>query len=105
VILKGEYVMSEPELDVRRVQVPDFCLDSKPAHYYSEELLVPLSTWRHVKTGSTYTVLGVSTSSTNGPGEGVDKVVIYVSHTHQQLRHRDIAEFLDGRFCPEPRGG
>lgn len=93
--------MSEP---VRQTQVSDFVMDMKPPYYYSEELLYPLSTWRHGKTGNTYTVLGVSTSSTNGPGEEGKRVVIYVSHTHQQLRHRDIAEFLDGRFCPEPRG-
>jgi hypothetical protein len=72
----------------------------RPHEYYTEELLRPLSTWRHARTGSTYTVLGVSESSTNG--EEGKRVVVYVSHTYQQLRHRDLSEFLDGRFEPVP---
>jgi hypothetical protein len=62
----------------------------------------PLSTWRHLKTWGTYTVLGVSVSPTNGPGERMDRVVVYVSHTYQALRHRDLGEFMDGRFEPVP---
>ncbi len=62
--------------------------------------LTPYSTWKHVKTNSTYTVLGISLQGTNGPGEHEAECVIYVSHTHGHLAHRDISEFLDGRFQP-----
>lgn len=67
-----------------------FRMTNKPA---------PYSTWRHVKTGSTYTVIGVAECSTNSNiGE---ESVIYVSHTHQGLRYREIREFMDGRFVLE----
>ncbi len=57
----------------------------------------PYSTWVHVKSGGTYTVLGVSRDSTNGPGEGKE-CVVYLSHAYQALRHRGLQEFTDGRF-------
>jgi hypothetical protein len=56
--------------------------------------LQPYSTWRNLKGGSLYTVLGISTCSTNGPREGKEQVVVYISHTYQRLRHRDVSEFL-----------
>ena len=58
----------------------------------------PWSTWRHLKTGSTYTVLGIAECSTNGPREGTEVSVIYLSHERQILHYREISEFLDGRF-------
>lgn len=58
----------------------------------------PYSTWRHLKTGSTYTVLGVAECSTNGPLENTERAVIYVSHTRQELWYRELSEFMDGRF-------
>lgn len=67
--------------------------------YFPESMLRPYSTWRHEKTASTYTVFGVSTCSTNG-SDGGKKVVVYISHTGQHLRHHDLNEFLDGRFVP-----
>jgi hypothetical protein len=66
---------------------------------YDRALVTPLSRWMHVKTKSTYTALGVSRCSTNGPGEGVE-CVVYWSDTYRGLRHRDADEFLDGRFVP-----
>lgn len=71
---------------------------------FDRSLLTCGSTWRHVKTDSTYTVLGIATNSTNGERENVEQLVIYVSHTHQSLRVREINEFLDGRFEIIPKG-
>lgn len=59
----------------------------------------PWGTWRNIKGSSLYTVVGVSVCSTNGPREGVERVVVYISHTYQKLRHRDLAEFLE-KFVP-----
>lgn len=56
----------------------------------------PYSTWRHVKTGSTYTVLGVASCSTND--RRPEESVVYVSHDYQGLRYRELTEFMDGRF-------
>lgn len=55
----------------------------------------PYSTWLH-RGGSTYTVLGVSQCSTNGNES--ERAVIYVSHTYGVLHHREVSEFMDGRF-------
>ncbi len=66
-------------------------------------LLVPYSTWRHVKTNSLYVVLGIALCGTNGPDEHRALAVIYVSLTHQHLSYREINEFLDGRFQPTAR--
>lgn len=60
--------------------------------------VLPFSIWHHPKTGSSYTVIGISECSTNGSEGG--RVVVYLSHTHQTLRHRDYREFTDGRFQP-----
>lgn len=57
---------------------------------------LPFSTWRHVKTGSTYTVLGVALCSTND--RPPEESVVYVSHTYQAMRYRELSEFMDGRF-------
>ncbi len=64
-----------------------------------ESLLTPFSIWRHLKTNSTYTVLGITKRSTNGQ-EGVQSVV-YVSHTLGEMHDREVSEFLDGRFRKE----
>ena len=71
----------------------------------TEADLVPYSTWRNLKGGCLYTVLGISTCSTNGPREGKERVVVYLSHAYQKLRHRDVDEFL-AKFVPvQPSGG
>ncbi len=56
------------------------------------------STWKHLKTNSTYTVLGVADCSTNGEREGVEQSVVYISHTQGKMKYREVSEFLDGRF-------
>jgi hypothetical protein len=69
----------------------------------SEESLVPFSTWVHFK-GGTYTVLGVATCSDNGLDEGKRQSVVYFSHKYQELRYREVSQFLDGRFVPVQQG-
>jgi hypothetical protein len=69
---------------------------------FTEVDLVPYSTWFHSKTGGTCTVLGVATCSTNGDRENVERCVVYFGHKYQQLRYREVSEFLDGRFKPVP---
>jgi hypothetical protein len=67
---------------------------------YTEADLVPWSTWKHIATGSAYTVVGIAVCSTNGERENEERSVVYVSHTHGVLRYRELSEFLDGRFAP-----
>jgi predicted SAM-dependent methyltransferase len=67
---------------------------------YGRELLTPGSTWRHVRTDSTYTVFGLALCSTNGEREHREESVVYASHTHGHLCYREVGEFLDGRFRP-----
>lgn len=67
---------------------------------YNRESLIPFSTWKHVVTGSFYTVFGIASCSTNGPREGVEESVVYVSHTYDGLLYRELSEFTDGRFEP-----
>jgi hypothetical protein len=62
----------------------------------------PWTTWRHLKTNSTYTILGVATCSTNGEREGREMSVVYLSHERQVLHYREISEFMDGRFEEVP---
>lgn len=69
-----------------------FSLDDLKAH----------PVWRHVATDSLYHVLGVSRCSTNGERDGKEECVVYFSMDYQALRHREVGEFLDGRFTPEP---
>jgi hypothetical protein len=66
---------------------------------YSRDFLTPGSLWRHGK-GGMYVVLGISTCSTNGERDGKEEVVVYWSFKYESLRHRDVTEFLDGRFQP-----
>ncbi len=54
------------------------------------------STWKHVKSGGTYTIIGVALCSTND--REPEESVIYISHDYQQLRYRELKEFMDGRF-------
>ena len=61
-----------------------------------EDYLTPYNTWRHIKTGSTYTALGIARCATNGKEDELS--VIYVSHTKQELHYRELSEFMDGRF-------
>lgn len=70
---------------------------------FEEADLVPLSTWRHFK-GGTYTVLGIASCSDNGPDEGNRRSVVYFSHKYQELRYREVSQFLDGRFVPVQKG-
>lgn len=58
--------------------------------------------WRHVETDSLYVVLGIAECSTNGPRCGVERSVVYFSLTQQEWKYREVEEFLDGRFVPEP---
>lgn len=60
----------------------------------------PYSTWKHLKTNSTYTVLGISTDSTNDAPDPDEKYVVYISHTNWTIKHRKLSEFVDGRFEP-----
>jgi hypothetical protein len=53
-----------------------------------------------VETGSLYHVFGISLCSTNGPLCGVERNVVYFSIDYQGFRHREVNEFLDGRFVP-----
>ncbi len=66
-----------------------------------ERLLEPYSTWKHLKTDTTYTVLGIAKCSTNGVDGEVS--VVYFSHKYQELRYRKLDEFLDGRFLRLPK--
>ncbi len=68
---------------------------------YPTEKLLPLSVWYHPMSHGFYTVIGVSTCSTNGPNDNKEEVVVYFSHKHRKLWHRAIEEFLDGRFVPQ----
>jgi hypothetical protein len=68
---------------------------------YGRHELVPFSTWYHRGSNSFYTVIGIALCSTNGPDEHKAEAVVYVSHTHQGLRYREIKEFLSGRFVPQ----
>lgn len=56
--------------------------------------------WRHRKTNTLYIALGVALCSTNGDRENVERSVVYWSLSKGQMRYRDIAEFMDGRFEP-----
>jgi hypothetical protein len=67
---------------------------------YNKELLKPLSEWRHIRTGGTYTVIGLALCSTNDPRELKEESVVYWSQTYRALRYREVSEFLDGRFYP-----
>lgn len=69
---------------------------------YTVEDLKAHPVWRHVKTDSLYHVAGVARCSTNGPREGEEDSVVYFSMSYQSLRYREVGEFLDGRFRPEP---
>lgn len=67
---------------------------------YQRDMLEHCPVWRHVKTGGLYHVVGTAVCSTNG-SEGAE-CVVYFSMTYQAWRYREIGEFLDGRFVPEP---
>lgn len=70
---------------------------------YTPENLPANPVWRHVKTGGLYHVLGVARCSTNGERDGKEGSVIYFGVSSQTLFYREVGEFLDGRFVPEPR--
>lgn len=61
----------------------------------------PNSTWVHVATGSTYTVIGIAMCSTNE--RPPEESVVYISHDYQELRYRELKEFMDGRFVQKPK--
>ena len=87
------------EMKPDRVMQEELVKENGPTAY-GRHLLTPLSEWRHEKTGSTYTVIGVALCSTNGPGEHTIESVVYWSKAHQALRYRLLYEFLDSRFVP-----
>lgn len=66
----------------------------------SEDALTQYSVWYHPKGGGVYLVTGVSTSSTNGDHQEGQRVVHYLSFKYREPRHREISQFLDGRFVP-----
>lgn len=66
---------------------------------YSDTDLERSRVWRHARTGNLYHVIGVSVCATNGAAEG-QVCVVYFSVSEQILYHRNIREFLDGRFIP-----
>jgi hypothetical protein len=67
---------------------------------YTEEDIARNPVWRHVATNSLYHVEGIAECSTNGK-EG-ERAVVYFSMDYQGKRYREVSEFLDGRFVPEP---
>ena len=69
---------------------------------YTVEDLRDNPVWRHVASDSLYHVLGVAKCSTNGERDGKEQSVVYFSMGYQSLRYREVSEFLDGRFVPEP---
>lgn len=70
---------------------------------YSERDLLSCSRWRHKKTGGLYRVLFVAACATNG---AAGRAVVYRRDNDYPVDgdyfYRDVAEFLDGRFEPEP---
>lgn len=69
---------------------------------YDEDDLLEFPIWRHVATGGLYHVMGIARCSTNGEREGCEWSVVYFSIAYQRLNYREVSEFLDGRFVPEP---
>jgi len=67
---------------------------------FPESELAGSGPWWHDGTQDWYFVTGISTCSTNGPRDGKERVVHYYSQTRKEPRHREIGEFLDGRFLP-----
>jgi len=65
---------------------------------YDEHLAQPFSRWYHPKSKGYYMIIAVSTNSTNR--EPPRRVVVYWSELKREYHHREIAEFLDGRFVP-----
>jgi hypothetical protein len=64
--------------------------------------LVVSPVWRHVATGGLYHVVGVGRCCTNGERDGKEMSVVYFSMDYQHLCYREVSEWLDGRFVPEP---
>lgn len=53
----------------------------------------------HPKSRGYYLVLGVAQCSTNGPGENLERSVVYYSLDRKALRYRELSEFMSpGRF-------
>ena len=61
------------------------------------------STWKHLKRGSTYTIVGVGTMQVNGDLDNT-QVVIYRGYDRLggfvEFWVRPLDEFMDGRFEP-----
>lgn len=57
----------------------------------------PGAKFRHLKRGTTYTVVGLATLQTQAPAGDEAELVIYVSQDGT-LWARPSSEFLDGRF-------
>lgn len=73
------------------------------SHAYDESTLTPGSRWYHPGSKDHYTVVCVATCSTNGARDDRERSVVYRSDSRQQLRYREVHEFLDGRFVPADR--
>ena len=59
------------------------------------------SRWRHVRRGSTYTVLSVAKLQTAHPNEWLmdhTTMIVYVSEMDGSAWARSLVEFTDGRF-------
>lgn len=55
-----------------------------------------LTVWYHFKTAAMYTVIGTSICSTNGHED--ERAVVYISNEKHMIHHRELSEFMDGRF-------
>lgn len=69
---------------------------------YDIKLLGLGSKWKHLKRGTTYEIIGISECATNGDNEG-QQVVVYRGLHNGELWHRNVHQFLDGRFMPISR--
>lgn len=70
---------------------------------YDQSALNTFRVWKHLRRGGLYHVIGLSLDAGNG-GSGTP-CVVYFSITNQNLYHRPLSEFLDGRFEPVPPAG
>lgn len=62
------------------------------------DLSEPWPTYRHVKRGGTYTVMGLVTMQVDGSPLDMTKAVVYESQADGSMWVRPLAEFEDGRF-------
>lgn len=59
------------------------------------------SLWKHVKRECVVRIICVSTCQTNSdPGCGSRRDVVYMEIENLEIHHRELSEFIDGRFVP-----